>query len=132
MRKCGERADLVLPDGGGVTMECHFLASYVDLLVHPCHWRGVHAMGGMAAQIPNKHDAAANAAALAKVRQDKFREGHAGHDRTWGAHPGLLAGPGAAVHARPATPPPNRPPGAPGGRRGARPPAPPDRPGTRA
>ena len=40
------------------------------LLIKTCHKRGVHAMGGMAAQIPIKNDPAANEAALAKVRAD--------------------------------------------------------------
>jgi len=44
----------------------------------------------MAAQIPIKHDPAANEAALEKVRQDKLREVRAGHDGTWVAHPGLV------------------------------------------
>jgi malate synthase len=47
-------------------------------------------MGGMAAQIPIKGDAAANEAALAKVRADKLREVQAGHDGTWVAHPALV------------------------------------------
>jgi malate synthase len=47
-------------------------------------------MGGMAAQIPIKNDAAANEAALEKVRADKLREVKAGHDGTWVAHPGLV------------------------------------------
>lgn len=47
-------------------------------------------MGGMAAQIPIKNDAAANDAAMAKVRADKTREVKAGHDGTWVAHPGLV------------------------------------------
>ena len=84
------RADTVLPDRGQVTMDRHFLASYVDLLIQTCHQRGIHAMGGMAAQIPIKGDDAANEAALAKVRQDKLREVKAGHDGTWVAHPGLV------------------------------------------
>jgi malate synthase len=48
-------------------------------------------MGGMAAQIPIKDDAAANEAALARVRADKEREARDGHDGTWVAHPGLVA-----------------------------------------
>jgi malate synthase len=44
----------------------------------------------MAAQIPIKRDAAANDAAMARVRQDKLREVKAGHDGTWVAHPGLV------------------------------------------
>ena len=71
-------------------MEKHFLASYVTLLIRTCHRRGIHAMGGMAAQIPIKNDPAANEAALAKVRADKLREVTAGHDGTWVAHPGLV------------------------------------------
>src|SRR6202044_376424 len=80
----------VLPDRGSVTMERPFLKSYVDLLIKTCHRRGIHAMGGMAAQIPIKGDPAANEAALEKVRQDKLREVKAGHDGTWVAHPGLV------------------------------------------
>lgn len=80
----------VMPDRSLVTMDRHFLRSYVDLLIQTCHRRGIHAMGGMAAQIPIKGDAAANEAALEKVRQDKLREVKAGHDGTWVAHPGLI------------------------------------------
>jgi malate synthase len=62
----------------------------VDLLIRTCHRRGIHAMGGMAAQIPIKNDLEANEKALDKVRQDKLREVKAGHDGTWVAHPGLV------------------------------------------
>ncbi len=80
----------VLPDRAAVTMDRPFLKSYVDLLIQTCHRRHIHAMGGMAAQIPIKNDPAANSAALAKVTQDKLREVNAGHDGTWVAHPGLV------------------------------------------
>jgi malate synthase len=90
IKKFRNRPDFVLPNRAEVTMERHFLASYVDLLIETCHRRGVHAMGGMAAQIPIKSDPAANARALDKVRQDKLREVRAGHDGTWVAHPGLV------------------------------------------
>jgi len=46
-------------------------------------------MGGMAAQIPIKNDVDANEMAMNKVKEDKEREAHAGHDGTWVAHPGL-------------------------------------------
>ncbi|MBT5115713.1 MAG: malate synthase A, partial [Candidatus Marinimicrobia bacterium] len=49
----------------------------------------IHAMGGMAAQIPIKNDENANQEAMEKVRLDKEREAEAGHDGTWVAHPGL-------------------------------------------
>jgi malate synthase len=81
---------MMLPDRSQVTMDKAFLKSYVDLLIHTCHKREIHAMGGMAAQIPIKNDPAANEAALERVRQDKLREVKAGHDGTWVAHPGLV------------------------------------------
>ncbi|KAJ6823574.1 malate synthase, glyoxysomal [Iris pallida] len=82
--------DRLLPDRGQVGMSQHFMRSYSDLLIRTCHRRGVHAMGGMAAQIPIKDDPAANEAALELVRRDKLREVRAGHDGTWAAHPGLV------------------------------------------
>jgi malate synthase len=90
IKKFRSRPEFVLPDRARVTMDRHFLKSYVDLLVRTCHRRGIHAIGGMAAQIPVKGDAAANTKALDKVWQDKIREVHAGHDGTWVAHPGLV------------------------------------------
>ncbi len=80
----------VMPDRSLVTMQQPFMKAYTELLIKTCHRRGAHAMGGMAAQIPIKSDAAANEAALAKVRADKLREATAGHDGTWVAHPGLV------------------------------------------
>ncbi len=90
IKKFRARSDYVLPDRGLVTMDRHFLNAYVELLIRTCHRRGAHAMGGMAAQIPIKHDEKANEQALEKVRQDKLREVKAGHDGTWVAHPGLV------------------------------------------
>ncbi len=84
-------ADRIIPDRGTVGMDRHFLHSYSLLLIRTCHRRGIHAMGGMAAQIPIKGDDAANDEALAKVRADKAREAGDGHDGTWVAHPGLVA-----------------------------------------
>ncbi len=85
----GER--FVLPDRAQVTMDRDFLHAYVQLLIQTCHKREIHAMGGMAAQIPIKNDADANDRALEKVRADKLREVSAGHDGTWVAHPGLVS-----------------------------------------
>ena len=89
IKKFRNHADYVLPDRSEITMDRHFLKSYVDLLVQTCHKRGAHAMGGMAAQIPIKNDADANHKAMNKVKEDKEREAQAGHDGTWVAHPGL-------------------------------------------
>jgi len=83
--------DYILPDRSQVTMTTPFMRAYSLLLIQTCHKRNIHAMGGMAAQIPIKNDARANDEALARVRADKHREATDGHDGTWVAHPGLVA-----------------------------------------
>jgi len=80
----------VLPDRAQVTMAVPFMSAYARLLVHTCHKRGAHAIGGMAAFIPSRRDEAANAIAFAKVHEDKEREASLGFDGTWVAHPGLV------------------------------------------
>ncbi len=89
IKKLRRWPQFTLPDRATVGMDRHFLKSYVELLIQTTHRRGAHAMGGMAAQIPIRHDAVANEAAMARVRADKLREAEAGHDGTWIAHPGL-------------------------------------------
>jgi malate synthase len=90
IKKFREQPGAVLPDRAQVTMTAHFLRSYSQLVIKTCHRRNVHAMGGMAAQIPIKNDAAANDQAMERVRADKKREAGDGHDGTWVAHPGLV------------------------------------------
>ncbi|MDJ0367544.1 malate synthase A [Hymenobacter sp. H14-R3] len=90
IKRLGLQPEFRLPDRAEVTMTVPFMAAYSQLVVQTCHRRGVHAMGGMAAQIPIKNDPAANDTALEKVRQDKIREATNGHDGTWVAHPGLV------------------------------------------
>ncbi len=90
IKKFSNHANFVLPDRSQVTMDRAFLHAYVQLLIKTCHRRGIHAMGGMAAQVPIKNDPIANDQAIEKVRQDKLREVRAGHDGTWVAHPGLV------------------------------------------
>ncbi|KAI8867977.1 malate synthase A [Ramicandelaber brevisporus] len=90
IKKFRNHSQFVLPDRKDVSMTVPFMDSYVRLLIKTCHRRGVHAMGGMAAQIPIKDDKAANDAAMARVRADKEREARAGHDGTWVAHPALV------------------------------------------
>ncbi|MEP6995599.1 MAG: malate synthase A, partial [Acidobacteriota bacterium] len=91
IKKFRSREDFVLPDRSLVSMTRPFLAAYSHLVVRTCHRRGIHAMGGMAAQIPIKNDPDANARAMEKVAADKRREVAAGHDGTWVAHPGLVS-----------------------------------------
>ena len=90
IKKFSSFNDFVLPDRSLVTMTTHFLRSYSQLVIKTCHRRGIHAMGGMAAQILIKNNPEANEEALAKVKADKEREAGDGHDGTWVAHPGLI------------------------------------------
>ncbi len=78
------------PDRAQLTMTVPFMRAYTDLLVQTCHRRGAHAIGGMAAFIPNRRDPAVTEVALAKVRDDKERESRDGFDGTWVAHPDLV------------------------------------------
>jgi malate synthase len=89
IKKFRKNPKFVLPDRAAVTMTVPFMDSYVKLLIQTCHRRQVHAMGGMAAQIPIKDDKAANDKAMEGVYADKRREVNAGHDGTWVAHPAL-------------------------------------------
>jgi malate synthase len=90
IKKFRDRDDFVLPDRIQVTMTVPFMRAYTELLVKTTHRRGAHAMGGMAAFIPSRRDAAVNETALAKVREDKQRESGDGFDGTWVAHPDLV------------------------------------------
>ena len=90
IKKFRSNQDFCLADRSQVTMTAPFMRAYALLLIQTCHKRNAFAMGGMAAQIPIKGDAAANEAALAKVRADKEREATDGCDGTWVAHPGLV------------------------------------------
>jgi malate synthase len=90
IKRFRNKPDFILADRALVTMTTHFMHSYSLLCIKTCHRRGIHAMGGMAAQIPIKNDEKANAEAFAKVKADKEREASDGHDGTWVAHPGLV------------------------------------------
>ncbi|MER7235456.1 malate synthase A [Streptomyces olivaceus] len=83
-------AKFVLPDRNAVTMTAPFMRAYTELLVHTCHKRGAHAIGGMAAFIPSRRDAEVNKVAFEKVRADKDREAGDGFDGSWVAHPDLV------------------------------------------
>ena len=90
IKKFARHENLVLPDRVQVTMTVPFMRAYTELLVHTCHKRGAHAIGGMAAFIPNRRDPVVTENALAKVREDKLREFGDGCDGTWVAHPDLV------------------------------------------
>ena len=82
--------ELAVPDRAQLTMTVPFMRAYTELLVRTCHRRGAHAIGGMAAFIPNRRDPAVTEIALGKVRDDKERESGDGFDGTWVAHPDLV------------------------------------------
>ncbi|GIV75661.1 malate synthase A [Litorilinea aerophila] len=90
IKKFARRPDMILPDRSQVTMTVPFMRAYTELLVRTCHKRGAHAIGGMAAFIPNRRDPEVTEKALAKVREDKERESSDGFDGTWVAHPDLV------------------------------------------
>jgi malate synthase len=83
-------AEFQLPDRSEVKMTVPFMRAYTELLVKSCHTHGAHAIGGMAAFIPNRKDAEVNDAALTAVRADKSREADDGFDGSWVAHPDLV------------------------------------------
>ncbi len=90
IKKMRNRGDMLLPDRSQVTMTAPFMRAYTELLVQSCHKHGAHAIGGMAAFIPNRRDPEVTENALAKVREDKTRESNDGCDGTWVAHPDLV------------------------------------------
>lgn len=84
------KPEYTLPDRQQVVMGKAFLGNYARLLVQTCHKRGAFAMGGMAAQIPNRREPETNAKAMAAVKKDKEREVKEGCDGSWVAHPDLV------------------------------------------
>ncbi len=89
IKKLRNDPEAILPDRAQVTMAVPFMRSYAQLMVRTCHRRGAHAIGGMAAFIPNRRDPEVTAMALDRVREDKEREAGDGFDGTWIAHPDL-------------------------------------------
>jgi malate synthase len=90
IKKFRDDPRFVLPDRSQVTMTVPFMRAYTDLMVKTCHRRGAHAIGGMAAFIPNRRDVEVTEAAIAAVTADKAREAGSGCDGTWVAHPDLV------------------------------------------
>ncbi len=91
IKKFRNLPEFLVPDRDQVAMTSPFMSAYSKRVIQVCHKRNVHAMGGMAAQIPVKNNEAENEIAYAKVRADKEREVKNGHDGTWVAHPGLVS-----------------------------------------
>ncbi|MGB6036903.1 MAG: malate synthase A, partial [Cryomorphaceae bacterium] len=83
IKRFRNRPEFIFPDRDEITMEVPFMHSYSLRVIQVCHNRGIHAMGGMAAQIPIKGNPAENESAIEKVKRDKLREVTDGHDGTW-------------------------------------------------
>lgn len=90
IKKFRNLPEFIVPDRDQVSMTSPFMSAYSKRVIQVCHKRNVHAIGGMAAQIPVKNNEHENETAYAKVRADKEREVRNGHDGTWVAHPGLV------------------------------------------
>jgi malate synthase len=90
IKKFRDDPAFLLPDRSQVTMTVPFMHAYTELMIKTCHRRGAHAIGGMAAFIPNRRDPEVTATAIAWVTADKAREAAAGCDGTWVAHPDLV------------------------------------------
>ena len=83
-------AAYVLPDRSDLAIDGGFLAAYAARLVKVSHRRGIHAIGGMAVQLPVAGDPTAHAAAMAAFRASTLAEVGMGNDGTWVAHPDLV------------------------------------------
>jgi len=90
IKKFRNHAKCVLPQRCEITMDQPFLHSCAELLVHTCHKRGAHALGGMAAQVPVRTDAHENEEAMRRVREGKSREARTGFDGAWVGHPAMV------------------------------------------
>jgi len=90
IKKFKKHAGFSVPERAQITMTTPFMAAYSLKVIQVCHKRNVSAIGGMAANIPIKNDAAKNNEILAKITEGKTREAKNGHDGTWVAHPGLV------------------------------------------
>lgn len=91
IKKLRKNPKFIVPNRDQVTMTAPFMSAYSQLVIQRCHKRNIHAIGGMAAQIPIKNNEEANKIAFDKVIADKEREVKNGHDGTWVAHPDLVA-----------------------------------------
>ncbi|HRM11699.1 MAG TPA: malate synthase A, partial [Flavobacterium sp.] len=74
IKKLRKNKAFIVPNRDQVTMTAPFMSAYSQLVIQRCHKRNIHAIGGMAAQIPIKNNEEANKIAFDKVIADKERE----------------------------------------------------------
>ncbi|MEV7416168.1 malate synthase A [Streptomyces sp. NPDC089919] len=85
----GHQARFLLPGRTEIALTAPFMQAYSELLVRTCHRRGAHAIGGVAAQLPDK-GVPSDRAVPAGVAADKEYEARLGFDGSWVAHPALV------------------------------------------
>ncbi|MCE0486624.1 aldolase/citrate lyase family protein [Ornithinimicrobium sediminis] len=90
LRTYARRADHILPDRDSFTMSTRFLRAYTDILVHTCHRRGAHAIGGPVAEVPGGTLDDSTLQVQARVSREKVREARQGFDGAWVLHPALV------------------------------------------
>ena len=100
IKKLGHREEFLLPDRGDVTMAVPFMRAYADLLVRTCHRRGAYAIGGMAAFIPSRRDAAVNEVGAREGARGQAARVRAGLRRHVGRASGSRRRRAAGVRAR--------------------------------
>lgn len=93
----GHLPERVFSDRSKITMTVPWMENYAKRVIRLCHRRGALAIGGMAAFTPGK-EPALREQQLQKVKSDKEREYHLGHDGCWVSHPYFIA---AAMSAFP-------------------------------
>jgi malate synthase len=88
LRNCSNYS---LAERNNISMTSTFMDAYTRHLINKCHKRGVLAIGGMSAHLPNKKDIKLNKIAIDKIKEDKLREVKLGCDGTWVCHPDFIA-----------------------------------------
>lgn len=81
----------LLPDRSGISTTQSWMKAYERLVVQAAHRRGVHAIGGLAPELPVPDDPEATCEAIERVRSTALREAREGLDGTRVAHPALVA-----------------------------------------
>ena len=90
LRTYGHRAECLLPDLDGFTMNTRFLRSYTEVIVRTCHRRGVQALGGPVSLSASGPFDESVSMTHARITRDKSREASQGFDGAWALHPALV------------------------------------------
>lgn len=100
LRTYGHRAECLLPDLDGFTMNTRFLRTYTEVIVRTCHRRGVQALGGPVSLSASGPFDESVSMTHARITRDKSREASQGFDGAWALHPALVSVVRAPFEAR--------------------------------